>query len=57
MTQSKVFDESDLKKQALWLCQYIIANNEYRSEVENENIENVMEDDFIQLDEDVLKVD
>ena len=34
MTSSKAQDENQLKSQALWLCQYILSNNEFRSEID-----------------------
>lgn len=48
--------ESDLHQKALFLCQYLITNNEFRSFVENSEIENWIEDDFISLDDYIHKI-
>lgn len=56
MTQCKVDDEAELRNHALALCQYLISNNEYRTEVDYKQIESLIEDDFINLDEFILKV-
>ena len=55
MTSSKAQDENQLKSQALWLCQYILSNNEFRSEIDQKEIESLLEDDFINLEEFILK--
>lgn len=39
-----------LKKRALELCKYLIENNETRAEPENSQIENLIEEDFINMD-------
>ena len=54
MTKCKVDDNNELKIWAFSLCQHIITNNEFRTQVNPIELENMMEDDFIQLDEEVL---
>lgn len=56
MTQCKIDEEGELKNHALSLCQYLISNNESRTEVDFKHIESLIEDDFINLDEFILKV-
>lgn len=56
MTQCKIDDEAELKNHALALCQYLISQNENRTEVDFKHIESLIEDDFINLDEFNLKV-
>ena len=56
MNQSIVSDQEQLKTQALWLSQYLISNNEFRMEADMNLVEQVMEDDFINLNEMALNV-
>lgn len=56
MVQSKFEDEMQLKTQALYLCQYMISNNEYRCDVEESQIESLIEDEFLAMDEFILKL-
>lgn len=56
MTQCKVDDESELRNHALSLCQYLIYNNEHRTDIDLSQIESLIEDDFINLDEFTLKM-
>ncbi|KRX02740.1 Armadillo-type fold [Pseudocohnilembus persalinus] len=55
MSQSKVHDEIQLKYQAWQLCLYLISCNEQRLKIDPQLIEDLIEEDFIQLDEHVLK--
>jgi len=45
-----------LHQKALMLCQYLIANNEFRSVVDPNEIENWIEEDFISLDDYIHKI-
>ena len=52
----KVEKEHDLHGKALSLCQYLIANNEFRSVVDPNEIESWIEEDFISLDDYIHKI-
>eukprot|EP01016_Furgasonia_blochmanni_P038515 TRINITY_DN4669_c0_g1_i1.p1 TRINITY_DN4669_c0_g1~~TRINITY_DN4669_c0_g1_i1.p1 ORF type:complete len:646 (+),score=181.01 TRINITY_DN4669_c0_g1_i1:128-1939(+) len=51
MTQTSVEDEIEIKNKALALCQYMMSNNEFRSVVDSSEVENLIEGDFISLDD------
>ncbi len=48
--------EEQIQHKALWLCQYFIQNNEFRSHVEISQIENMIEQEFITLDDYIYKL-
>lgn len=56
MTYTNVDKESDLYSKVLFLSQYMIANNEFRTEVEKSEIKNWIEADFISLDDYIFKI-
>lgn len=52
----KVESEEELEECALKLTQYLIHLNELRTEVDFEQVEELIENDFIHLDEFIFKV-
>lgn len=56
MVQSKFEDEQQLRIQALYLCQYIISSNEQNDRLEESQIESLIEDEFLAMDEFILKL-
>ncbi|EGR29985.1 n-terminal domain protein [Ichthyophthirius multifiliis] len=48
--------ENDINMQTFRLCEELIKNNELRSEIVFDEIERGIEDDFINIDESILKV-
>jgi hypothetical protein len=56
MNYTNVEKESDLHSKVLFLSQYMIANNEFRTEVEKSEIKNWIEADFISLDDYIFKI-
>jgi len=51
ITQSKVDVELEIRSKAIVLCKYLMHINEFRTDVNMESVENVMELDFISLDD------
>jgi len=56
MTMTKVEDEQSIKAKALFLCQYVIQQNEFRTTVDPQQIESLIEGDFISLDDYIFKI-
>lgn len=56
MTMTNVDDEVEIKAKALFLCQYLIQQNEFRTQVDPQQIESLIEGDFISLDDYIFKI-
>ncbi|KRW99885.1 hypothetical protein PPERSA_12561 [Pseudocohnilembus persalinus] len=51
-----VSDENELKLKVMFFCQYMININQQRLEIEENEIESVIEDDFITLDDYIFQL-
>jgi len=56
MKMTNVESEIEIKSKALFLCQYLIQQNEFRSQVDPIQIESLIEGDFISLDDYIFKI-
>jgi len=58
MIIKKTYSESDeeVKECALLLMQYMMDLNECRTEISKDDIENLIEDEFVSLDDFIFKV-
>mmetsp|Transcript_26438 Transcript_26438/g.23382 ORF Transcript_26438/g.23382 Transcript_26438/m.23382 type:complete len:86 (+) Transcript_26438:3616-3873(+) len=56
VTLASVVDENEVRTQALELCNYMMKMNEYRSEADINEVESLVEADFISLDEYIFKM-
>jgi len=56
MTMTNVDDEIEIKAKALFLIQYLIQQNEFRTEVDPHQIESLLEGDFISLDDYIFNI-
>jgi len=58
MIIKKTYSESDeeVKEYALLLMQYMMDLNECRTEISKDDIENLIEDEFVSLDDFIFKV-
>ena len=54
--EHKVADENELKVKAIVLCQYLININELRIEVNEEEVDMLIVNDFISLDQFIHKL-
>jgi len=56
MTMSHVDDEVEIKAKALFLIQYLIQQNEFRTQVDPDQVESLIEGDFISLDDYIFNI-
>jgi hypothetical protein len=56
MKMTNVESEIEIKNKAAFLCQYLIQQNEFRSQVDPNQIESLIEGDFISLDDYIFKI-